>query len=218
LPSPSFQPALLVFDLDGTLVDTRQDLANAVNHALHSLGREPLSLSQLIAYVGDGARTLMQRALANGSAAEVEAGLRSFRAFYADHLLDHSRLYPGVVETLRHFAGRKKALLSNKPQEFVDAIMQRLQLADYFDMIIGGHPSRQLKPDPQPLRDLLEKLATPAATSLIIGDSENDLLAGRAAGLATCAVLSGYRPAETLLALQPDFAVQTLSELKNLIL
>lgn len=217
MPSPSFQPALLVFDLDGTLVDTRQDLANAVNHALHSLGREPLPLSQLTAYVGDGARTLMQRALAIGSAAEVEAGLRSFRAFYADHLLDHSRLYPGVRETLQHFAGRKKALLSNKPQEFVDAIMQRLQLADHFDLIIGGHPSRQLKPDPQPLQFILEHLNTPTAGALIIGDGENDLLAGHAAGIATCAALYGYRPAAMLLALRPDYTVQALPELIHLI-
>lgn len=217
MPSLSFQPALLVFDLDGTLVDTRQDLANAVNHALHALGRDPLPLSLLITYVGDGARTLMQRALANGSAAEVEAGLRLFRAFYADHLLDHSRLYPGVRETLQHFAGKQKALLSNKPQEFVDVMMQRLQLADHFDMILGGHPSRQLKPDPQPLQFIIANLATPAANALIIGDGENDLLAGRAAGIATCAVLYGYRPAETLRALRPDYTVQALPELMKLI-
>ncbi|MDZ7266518.1 MAG: HAD-IA family hydrolase [candidate division KSB1 bacterium] len=217
MPAPSFQPTLLVFDLDGTLVDTRQDLANAVNHALHSLGRPPLPLAHLTACLGDGARMLLTRALPGGSAAEIEAGLRRFREFYAEHLLDHSRLYPGVRETLRHFAGKKKALLSNKPQEFVTAMLQRLQLAGHFDMIVGGHPARKLKPDPQSLLDILANLGVAPVSALIIGDGENDLIAGRAAGIATCAVLYGYRPAETLLALQPDYTVQALPELISLI-
>lgn len=208
--------SLLIFDLDGTLVDTRLDLATAVNHALQQLGRPPLPLAVLTGFVGDGARTLVARALGNPEINDLETALRFFRAYYAEHLVDHSRLYDGVLETLQHFRHKKKALLSNKPQEFTEPLLARLDLSKFFDVIVGARPDLKLKPDPQPVHFILDQLGIAAAGALIIGDGENDVLAGKAAGITTCAVTYGIRPAEKLLPLQPDFVIHNFSELKAL--
>lgn len=208
--------SLLIFDLDGTLVDTRLDLATAVNHALQQLGRPPLPLAVLTGFVGDGARTLVARALGNPEINDLETALRFFRAYYAEHLVDHSRLYDGVLETLQHFRHKKKALLSNKPQEFTEPLLARLDLSKFFDVIVGARPDLKLKPDPQPVHFILDQLGVPGAGALIIGDGENDVLAGKAAGITTCAVTYGIRPAEKLLPLQPDFVIHNFSELKAL--
>lgn len=208
--------SLLIFDLDGTLVDTRLDLATAVNHALQQLGRPPLPLAVLTGFVGDGARTLVARALGNPEINDLETALRFFRAYYAEHLVDHSRLYDGVLETLQHFRHKKKALLSNKPQEFTEPLLARLDLSKFFDVIVGARPDLKLKPDPQPVHFILDQLGIPATGALIIGDGENDVLAGKAAGITTCAVTYGIRPAEKLLPLQPDFVIHNFSELKAL--
>lgn len=208
--------SLLIFDLDGTLVDTRLDLATAVNHALQQLGRPPLPLAVLTGFVGDGARTLVARALGNPEINDLETALRFFRAYYAEHLVDHSRLYDGVLETLQHFRHKKKALLSNKPQEFTEPLLARIDLSKFFDVIVGARPDLKLKPDPQPVHFILDQLGVPAAGALIIGDGENDVLAGKAAGITTCAVTYGIRPAEKLLPLQPDFVIHNFSELKAL--
>lgn len=208
--------SLLIFDLDGTLVDTRLDLATAVNHALQQLRRPPLPLPVLTGFVGDGARTLVARALGNPEINDLETALRFFRAYYAEHLVDHSRLYDGVLETLQHFRHKKKALLSNKPQEFTEPLLARLDLSKFFDVVVGARPDLKLKPDPQPVHFILEQLGIPATGAMIIGDGENDVLAGKAAGITTCAVTYGIRPAEKLLPLQPDFVIHNFSELKAL--
>lgn len=208
--------SLLIFDLDGTLVDTRLDLATAVNHALQQLGRAPLPLPVLTGFVGDGARTLVARALGNPETNDLETALRFFRAYYAEHLVDHSRLYDGVLETLQHFRHKKKALLSNKPQEFTEPLLARLDLSKFFDVIVGARPDLKLKPDPQPVHFILEQLGIPATGAMIIGDGENDVLAGKAAGITTCAVTYGIRPPEKLLPLQPDFVIHNFPELKVL--
>jgi phosphoglycolate phosphatase len=209
---------LLIFDLDGTLIDTRRDLANAVNFALRQLGKNGLDLDTLTSYVGDGVSKLLERALANPSEAEFEIARRHFRYFYFAHVADFSQPYPGVLDVLNHFSNKKKAVLTNKPQEFTEALMQRLGLAPYFDKVIGGQPTLKLKPDPEAIVKILAHLDVPAAKAVIVGDSENDILAGKASGIVTCAVTYGFRRKEDLLALLPDFVVDHPDELKNLFL
>ncbi len=204
---------LLIFDLDGTLIDTRQDLANAVNYAAQQLGKKPLSLEQVTRLVGDGVRTFFVHAFEGESEATLAEALKFFRQFYAEHLADHSRLYPRMREVLAHFHAQKKAVLSNKPQEFTLSLLQRLDLHTSFEIIIGGSPDFPLKPDPQALQAILQKLQTPAGRALMIGDGENDILVGQAAGVKTCAVTYGFRPAEKLLALQPDFVAHAPQDL-----
>jgi phosphoglycolate phosphatase len=208
---------LLIFDLDGTLVDTRRDLANAVNYALQQLGKDEIDLDTVTGYVGDGVRKLLERALGDTAKTALQTAHRYFQSYYREHIADFSQTYPGIRNVLVHFAHKQKAVLTNKPQEFTNALLQRLNIHHHFDIIIGGRPGLKLKPDPEAVRLILSRLNVSPSRALIIGDGENDILAGKAAGLATCAVTYGFRSAEKLLALQPDFVVGVPAELKDLI-
>lgn len=214
--APPFQVELMIFDLDGTLIDTSHDLMNAVNFALQQCGKDPLSLERVIGYVGDGARKLLERALARPSEAELQTALQHFRAHYAAHLADFSRLYPGMIDVLAHFRAKKKAVLTNKPHEITLALLQRLNLSLQFEVIQGGQTHLPLKPDPTSLQNLLVHLQIEAPRAVIIGDGENDMLAGKAAGVKTCAATYGFRSGKDLLALQPDFVIHAPIELTTL--
>ncbi len=214
---PSLDAELLIFDLDGTLVDTRRDLFNAVNYALRQLGKNELDLQNLTSYVGDGLSKLLERALVNPSGSELEIARRHFHYFYSAHLADFSQPFAGISAMLEHFAEKKKAVLTNKPQEFTDALLQRLEICKYFKMIIGGQPNLKLKPDPEAVLKILRHFEVPPSRAMIIGDGENDILAGKAAGIMTGAVTYGFRPMEKLLALHPDFIVGDPMELRNFI-
>jgi phosphoglycolate phosphatase len=217
MPNSKYEADLLIFDLDGTLVDTRRDLANAVNHALKQMGRKEIDLETMTGYVGDGIRKLLERALGNADDNELEIARQYFRPFYFDHLVDFSNPYPGMIEVLEYFSGTKKAVLTNKPQEFTEALLQRLEICGYFEMIIGGQPNLKLKPDPEAVLKILHHFHAAPSRAIIIGDSENDILAGKATMIKTCAATYGFRPPEKLLALEPDFVIYCPLELKNFI-
>lgn len=207
---------LLLFDLDGTLIDTRRDLAEAVNYALQQLGKAPLSLEGVIKLVGDGVHTLLARVLAEEAERVQAQALAWFRQYYGEHLADHSRLYSGMRETLEHFQDTPKAVLSNKPEEFTRALLRQLGVQSFFQAIVGARPDLPLKPHPQALQGILQKLSVPSGRAVMIGDGENDILAGKAAGVLTCAVTYGFRPQETLLSLRPDFVAHTPQDLMAL--
>jgi len=212
-----YEADLLIFDLDGTLVDTRRDLANAVNYALRQMGRNEIDLETMTGYVGDGIRKLLERALGSAAESEVEIARQHFRHFYFDHIADFSKPYPGIPELLEYFSGTKKAVLTNKPHEFTEALLQRLEICGYFEMIIGGQPNLKLKPDPEAVLKILHHLQVAPSRAIMIGDGENDILAGKAAMMKTCAATYGFRPPEKLSALQPDFVIHRPLELKNFI-
>jgi len=207
---------LLIFDLDGTLVDTRRDLANAVNDALQQTGRKALALDLVVGYVGDGLNKLLERALGSVAEAELKILRQHFRQYYFEHIADFSRPYAGTVEMLEHFAKKKKAVLTNKPQEFMEALLQSLNLQQHFDIAIGGQAGLKLKPDPEAILKIIDQLNVQPDHVVMIGDSENDILAGKAAGVMTCAVTFGFRPKETLLPLHPDFVINASNELISL--
>jgi len=204
---------LLIFDLDGTLLDTRQDLANAVNHARERLGFEPLKTHTVMSYVGDGLRKLLQRSLPNRENQRIDEVTQLFRSFYAAHLLDHSTLYPGVVEVLDYFRCKKMAVVSNKPQEFTRAILEGLRMSHYFRVILGGDSLPNPKPSPDPLLHVLSELDVSADRAVMIGDSPSDIHAGHAAGTQTCAVTYGYRGADLLRCSEPDCLIESMKNL-----
>ncbi|MGH7601691.1 MAG: HAD family hydrolase [bacterium] len=208
---------LLIFDLDGTLVDTRRDLANAVNYALRQLGKNEVDVDTVTGYVGDGVRKLLERALGDTAKTELEAALRYFRSFYQEHIADFSQPYPGVREVLEHFAHKQQAILTNKPQEFTEALLQRLDMRRHFAMVVGGQPDLKLKPDPEAVFKILHHFNLFASRALIIGDCENDILVGKAAKIVTCATAYGFRPVEKLRELRPDFVIEAPAELMGLI-
>ncbi|OFV87175.1 MAG: phosphoglycolate phosphatase [Acidobacteria bacterium RBG_16_68_9] len=186
----------VVFDLDGTLVDSRADLAAAVNHMLHVLGLAPLTTDQVTRYVGEGARKLVERALGAEDAHQVDEALPLFREFYRAHLLDRTRLYPGVAELLAILSESRLALsvLSNKPVAMSRAILDGLQVSPVFRAILGGDSLTARKPDPAGVEYIRALTNTSRDRMLLVGDSMIDVRTARAAGVAFCGVAWGFAP------------------------
>ncbi len=183
---------LLVFDLDGTLVDSKVDLANSVNHALTEFGLPPLPNETVYAYVGNGATMLIRRALGSGREAILPEVLDVFLAHYRRHLLDTTVLYPGVAESIRDRAGEyEMAVLTNKPLDMTRSLLDGLSLSRYFVDVRGGDSFENKKPHPEGLLRIMAARGSPARETLMVGDSVNDVLAGKAAGVLTCGVTYG---------------------------
>lgn len=231
MPTLDFQPAaryirsqpmnplpidLLIFDLDGTLADTRQDLADAVNHVRRRLGLPELSVAEVMRHVGRGVRELVQGVLPEQYRDRLDEAVRWFAGFYQEHALDHTRLYPGVEETLEHFHQKKRAVISNKPEALSRLILQGLGIAGAFNVILGGDSLPVMKPDPAPILHVLRTLDVRPERAVILGDGTTDIEAGRAVGIHTCAVTYGFRPRDTLAAAHPEFILDDLRELKSL--
>jgi len=183
---------LLVFDLDGTLVDSSQDLADSANALLASYDAPAQSVDRIIQMVGDGAAKLVERACtAAGLEAVPRDALPRFLKLYDERLLNHTRPYPGVVETLDEVAGRgPMAVLTNKPARPSRDILDGTGLLGYFDELVGGDGPLGRKPDPTGLRWLIDRAGRTPASALLIGDSHVDLLTARAVGTPFC--LAGY--------------------------
>jgi phosphoglycolate phosphatase len=211
------QVRLLVFDLDGTLVDSKQDLALSVNAMLTEMGLDPLPLDLIASYVGHGVTLLVRRSLGSLATSEnVEKGLAFFLNYYRDHMLDHTGFYPGVAEALEKLAGHKMAVLTNKPVNFSREMLTRLGFASSFAYIYGGNSFPQKKPDPMGLHKLMEDLQIPARQTLMVGDSDTDILTGQNAGVWTCGVTYGFG-AHTLEKVSPDLMIDDMRELPPLL-
>ena len=187
-------PSLIVFDLDGTLVDSRLDLANAVNALLRDLGASPIAVDDVVAMVGDGAAVLVRRALtAAGLDPETAGALDRFLAHYDAHLLDFTKPYPGMVDTLRQLSTRATlAVLTNKPSRATDLILAGLHLRQYFHHVVGGDTRWGRKPQPEGLVHLCEVVAARPADTLLVGDSAVDLATARNAGTRICLARYGF--------------------------
>lgn len=202
------------FDLDGTLVDSRADLAAATNHVLERLGLPLLAPATLYRYVGEGARVLVQRALGPARQPLLDEGVTDFLRYYEKHLLDETRPYPGIVDTLDALANRGVVLsvLTNKVEALSRAILDGLGLTAHFLDIVGGDSLAVRKPDPAGLERLRRRSRTPRERMLLVGDSSIDVRTGRAAGIAVCGVEWGLAP-DTLVAEPPDRMIAHPSEL-----
>jgi len=204
---------LILFDLDGTLVDTRHDLANSVNYAREQFDLPALSLDEVIANVGDGIKNLLKRTMAIGADGKLEQALDYFRDHYGAHLLDYSEFYPGVPAVLRHFQNKQKAVVSNKPEAFTRQIVRGLGADSEFQLVLGGDSVSALKPAPDMIQHVLKRLQVDADAAVMIGDSPGDIMAGQAAGVLTCGVTYGYRDRAALEHSNPDFLIDALPEL-----
>ncbi len=211
------QVRLLVFDLDGTLVDSKQDLALSVNAMRTAMGLGPLTLDLIASYVGHGVTLLVRRSLGTHATSEnVEKGMAFFLAYYRDHMLDHTTPYPGVAEALEKLGSHKMAVLTNKPVNFSREMLTRLGFAPYFAYVYGGNSFPQKKPDPIGLHKLMEDLQISARETLMVGDSDTDVLTGRNAGVWTCGVTYGFG-AHTLQQVSPDVVIDDMRELPPLL-
>jgi len=204
---------VLIFDLDGTLIDSKLDLAHSVNAMLEHMGRAPLIHESIYSMVGNGAPVLVRRALGEGATdAEVEDGLAHFLAYYREHMLDNTVTYPGVREALELLAGRPMAVLTNKPVKFSQAIIEGLGLARYFRYIYGGNSFEKKKPDPMGVETLLRDFGALPREAMIVGDSDVDVRTARNAGTWACGVTYGLG-SEGLLSNPPDLLLDNLTEL-----
>ncbi len=203
---------LIVYDLDGTLVDTREDIAQAVNHMLGELDRPPMATPAIARYVGLGLEQLIRGCLATDDAGLIERGMRLYRAHYTVHLVDRSALYPGVRDALEHFAARRQAVLTNKPNPFSRMILEALGVAGYFVDIVGGNSHFPKKPDPEAMRDLMARVAVSPDETLLVGDSPIDVETGRRARVFTVGVAQGFAEDEALEAAGPNALVRNFQE------
>ncbi|HEV2117625.1 MAG TPA: HAD-IA family hydrolase [Terriglobales bacterium] len=210
---------LLIFDLDGTLIDSRADLVNSVNATLRHFQRPELPPEIIATYVGDGAPMLMRRALGDPlDEVFLSEALGYFLSYYRVHKLDHTHAYPGVPEMLaalrrgRNGTQRRMSVLSNKPVNPSRQIVEALGLKPYFDQVYGGNSFPSKKPDPEGARNLMAEAGASPEETVIIGDSSIDVLTGQNAGTWTCGVTYGFAP-QTLQELPPDVLVDSPQEL-----
>ena len=219
-----FPAAGVIIDLDGTLLDTAADLAAAVNAMLADLGRPGLPLARVAAYVGKGAEVLVHRSVTDSVDGQApaplfEAAIRAFRVHYARENGRQAALYPGVLEGLQKMQakGLRLSVVTNKPGAFTGPLLERSGLARFFEVVVSGDTLARRKPDPLPMLHVSAHFGLAAGRIVAIGDSVNDALAARAAGMAVMAVPYGYNEGHDVRALDVDAIVNSLSEAADLI-
>ena len=209
---------LILFDLDGTLIDSLEDLADAVNHALELRGLPLHSVAEYRRMVGHGVRNLVKQALPEGADdALVDSALSDFKAYYQAHIDVHTRPYPGIPELLTDLQARgvQLAVASNKFQEGTEYLIQRFFPGNRFVAILGNRPGAPLKPDPEIVQEVLRKADVQPADALLVGDSPTDMKTAANGGIESIAVTWGYRTAEELAGHRQ---VNTVEELKSALL
>jgi phosphoglycolate phosphatase len=213
---------LLIFDLDGTLADTGQDITNALNYALNPFHVREYSLDETKAMVGAGISKLLESLvppgppLPNGESGNPkEIVTARFLDYYDNHLIDNTAAYPFVKETLAELNGYTKAVLSNKREIYSKRVLEGLHIMEYFDCVLGSDSVREKKPSPVPILDLLEKYGVSKEEAVIIGDSNYDVEAGKAAGVKVIAVTYGFRKREVVQ--DADFIIDRFDELQKVI-
>jgi len=212
---------LLIFDLDGTLIDSRLDLVHSVNAMLRHFRRPELPDEVVASYVGDGAPVLVRRALGDPKDQKfLKEAVDYFLAYYRVHKLDHTRVYEGIKDSLTALhgsngLGRKMAVLSNKPVHPSRAIVDALGLGGFFTQVYGGNSFPTKKPDPHGAHSILRETKTQPDEAVMIGDSSIDVITGRNAGMWTCGVTYGFAP-HTLCEAPPDVVIDTPQELAKL--
>lgn len=187
------QVRALIFDLDGTLIDSKRDLIHSVNAMLTELGREELQEETISGYIGHGAPQLVRRALGNGASdAECERALKFFLGYYDEHKMDSTRAYPGVAEALARLEELPMAILTNKPVRVSGRILKELGLAKYFRLVYGGNSFATKKPDPLGAQTILREFGVAPEETMLVGDSEVDVQTARNAGMYAAAVNYGF--------------------------
>lgn len=207
---------MLIFDLDGTLVDSLDDLTDAANAALAAIGRPAISSATLKSYVGDGLSNLLKRCLGTDLSG-LEAAHAAFEAHYSHHAARKTRPYPGIPDLLASLHSEPMAVVSNKPFHFCAQILETLDLARHFAIILGGDSLPEKKPSPLPLEAALRSVSHQNQTSLMIGDGPQDIRAARRAGIPSVATLWGFTSLPILAAEHPTHLAQTVEDLAALL-
>ena len=207
---------LILYDLDGTLADTRRDIINGVRHALQTLNGPQLTDDEIKDCVGTGLHALIKQVFRTDDEKLADQGSKLYREHYKKHMLDHTLLYPGAREFLEYFKDRKQAVITNKPDPFSSQILEALGAAHYFLAILAGDNGLPFKPDPAAIRHLMEKVHATAGETIFVGDSPIDIQAARNAWVEVVTLSHGFASEATLREAKPDYLVQNFAELLRL--
>ncbi|HOC88844.1 MAG TPA: HAD-IA family hydrolase [bacterium] len=203
----------ILFDLDGTLVHTAPDVHRAINYARGELGLPPLSLAQALKAIGPGSDRFAQTVLGDEHAHLLEGYLEIFRPYYLQICAENSRPFPGIVELLEALRSYRLAVVTNKRLVQSQALLETIDLMDYFDLLVGPELVDHIKPAPDMIHYALDQLGLAPDQALMVGDTDNDLLAARAAGVTNCAVTWGYSDTDFIRSLAPDHLIDKPDEL-----
>lgn len=207
--------ALIIFDLDGTLVDSSVDLTNALNYAIAPYDIEQLTVQNTISLVGEGITRLIEKLLGPAKSQVRQHVMDRFMDYYSAHLVDFTKPYAGVPETLAALYPYTKAVISNKRESLSRKVLQELGLSQYFGAVLGSDSTDEKKPSPKPLLKVMDMFSCSAGETVIVGDSTYDIAAGKAAGISTIAVSYGYRDASLLQ--EADRIIDHIAELPQVL-
>ncbi len=208
---------LIVYDFDGTLIDSKQDIADSVNLALADLGLRALPRKLLYSYIGRGVDALIRSALAGTGYNNLVRAVECFRHHYSKHLLDHTNIFPNGRETVQFFSNKKQAIFSNKPRLYIQKILEALDFQELFVEVLGGDSVAEKKPHPQGLLQLMKSLNATPERVVMVGDSPLDIQSGKSAGAHTCAVTHGLTEPSILKENNPNWMIHNLAELKEIL-
>lgn len=210
---------LIIFDLDGTLVDSRQDIVNAINFMLNKLTLAEKSLNEIISYVGNGILDLIDRALRPKEAELKDKGLDIFKSYYKAHPADYTYIYPGVKEVLDYFKDKQMAVITNRNHNSSVTILKKMGIYSYFEDVIGDDNTSCLKPSRCQFDRLLKRrMVKDRKKVIMVGDMDVDIIAGRASGITTCVTTYGFGRKEDLEKAKPDYMIDDILKLKDIII
>jgi phosphoglycolate phosphatase len=207
---------LMIFDLDGTLVNSGGDIVASVNYTLKSLDIPTKNQEEILGFVGDGVNKMIERALGKDFQNLFDRAMDIFSDYYAGHMLDTTCLCDSVIEVLDHFRDKKKVIITNKRKYFTLKMTNALGISKYFEEIIGADSTAYKKPDPRLFIPLIERVHAVYNDTVVIGDGVNDIMLAKNTRVLSCALLNGLTHRDILLALDPDFACEGLRELPKI--
>lgn len=210
---------LIIFDLDGTLIDSSQDIAWCANRTLESMGYPERDPAEIVGHIGWGVKPLLEKLMPGEAAEKITAARLKFLEFYGGHLVVETTLYPGVVEMLEHFSrgNKKMAVVTNKPAGLAGSILEVLNLKGYFQALLGGDSLPNRKPHPEPIEKVIKDLKAAAGRTIVVGDSPVDCEAAKGAGAFAIGAAYGFRGKEELKASGCDIIVDDVPSLKSVI-
>jgi phosphoglycolate phosphatase len=205
----------IVFDFDGVLVNTGVDIANAANYMLAYLGKQEQPVEKIISFIGGGAEPLVRKCLGAQAETLYDQGLDIFKKRYAEFYFVETKPYPGTRQILDHYRARQKnmGIATNKVQRLTQGILNGLDMQHYFPVIIGPESITHRKPHPEAVMKVLEYFSAPPERALMIGDTAEDLQAGKSAGALTCGVTYGFGSLESIQSAEPDIILDEISQL-----